>query len=268
MGGGANHWRGFSMCAASEIVSLVDTYTGEHATADMRPFLDRVILGDCVKMMRNLPDGCADLILTDPPYVANYRDRDGRKILNDDNTKWIYPAFFEAYRVLKDDAFCISFYGWHKADVFLSAWRASGFRPVGHFTWVKTYASSVGFTKMWHECAYLLVKGQPGKPANPPPDVLPWKYSGNKFHPTQKPVSALTPLINAYSKEGDIVLDPFGGSGSTAECVAGTLSFLRKMNSFLMPQEFDFLRIARNEYPEPCFCGGLENASPPRKLGL
>jgi site-specific DNA-methyltransferase (adenine-specific) len=136
--------------------------------------------------------------------------------LNDDNADWIYPAFYEAYRLLKNDAFCVSFYGWNKVDKFLSAWRDCAFYPVGHFTWVKTYNSSVGFTKMWHECAYLLVKGRPAKPANPPPDVLPWKYSGNKFHPTQKPVSALRPLIEAYSQRGDIVLGPFGGSGSTA----------------------------------------------------
>jgi site-specific DNA-methyltransferase (adenine-specific) len=69
---------------------------------------------------------------------------------------------------------------------------------------------------MCHECAYLLVKGNPEKPANPPSDVLPWRYSGNKLHPTQKPVSALIPLIEAYSVPGATVLDPFGGSGSTA----------------------------------------------------
>jgi adenine-specific DNA-methyltransferase len=68
---------------------------------------------------------------------------------------------------------------------------------------------------MRHECAYLLVKGRPSKPVNPPSDVLPWKYSGNRLHPTKKPVSALTPLIEAYSRPGDIVLDPFAGSGTT-----------------------------------------------------
>lgn len=40
-------------------------------------------------------------------------------------------------------------------------------------------------------------------------------YSGNKIHPTQKPVKALLPLIEAFSKEGSLVLDPFCGSGST-----------------------------------------------------
>ncbi len=40
-------------------------------------------------------------------------------------------------------------------------------------------------------------------------------YSGNKLHPTQKPVEALLPLIGAFSQKGDLVLDLFCGSGST-----------------------------------------------------
>jgi DNA modification methylase len=41
------------------------------------------------------------------------------------------------------------------------------------------------------------------------------RYSGNRSHPTQKPVSALMPLIESFSAPGDVVLDPFCGSGST-----------------------------------------------------
>ncbi|MDP2660002.1 MAG: DNA methyltransferase [Dehalococcoidia bacterium] len=43
-----------------------------------------------------------------------------------------------------------------------------------------------------------------------------WRYTGNRLHPTQKPVEALQPLIGTYSRPGDVVLDPFAGSGSTA----------------------------------------------------
>jgi site-specific DNA-methyltransferase (adenine-specific) len=48
------------------------------------------------------------------------------------------------------------------------------------------------------------------------PDVLEWRYAGNELHPTQKPVMAILPLVMAYSEQGDIVLDPFAGSGTTA----------------------------------------------------
>jgi adenine-specific DNA-methyltransferase len=40
-------------------------------------------------------------------------------------------------------------------------------------------------------------------------------YSGNKYHPSQKPIEALGPLVTAFSKQNAIVLDPFAGSFST-----------------------------------------------------
>ncbi|HBY5242467.1 TPA: DNA methyltransferase, partial [Klebsiella pneumoniae] len=69
-----------------------------------------------------------------------------------------------------------------------------------------------------HEGAYVLAKGRPVPPLKPLPDVLPFPYTGNALHPTQKPVEALQPLIESFSAPGAIVLDPFAGSGST--CVA------------------------------------------------
>lgn len=181
---------------------------------------NRLIHGDCIDVMKTLAPASVDLIVTDPPYLVRYESRDGRTVPNDDNDRWMNPAFAEMFRVLKDNSFCISFYGWQKVDRFMEAWKRAGFRPVGHFTFVKRYASSQSFTSACHESAYLLIKGNPPKPQTALGDVLPWRYTGNKLHPTQKPVEALTPLIDAYSKPGDIVLDPFGGSGSTAFAAA------------------------------------------------
>ena len=65
------------------------------------------------------------------------------------------------------------------------------------------------------EQAYVLAKGRPNRPARPLPDVLPWYYTGNRLHPTQKPVPSLKPIIEAFTRPGDVVLDPFCGSGST-----------------------------------------------------
>lgn len=172
--------------------------------------------GDCLDVMRDMPDGSVDLVVTDPPYLVNYRARDGRTIANDKNDQWLKPAFAEMHRVLKPDSYCVSFYGWNSVDQFMDAWREAGFQPVGHFVWTKPYHSSEGFTARQHESAYLLVKGHPTRPEHPPSDVLTWEYTGNPLHPTQKPVTAMTPLIEAYSRPGDIVLDPFAGSGTTA----------------------------------------------------
>jgi adenine-specific DNA-methyltransferase len=81
---------------------------------------------------------------------------------------------------------------------------------------VKQYQSNERFVRYTHEQAYLLAKGSPRKPAVTLRDVLEWEYTGDELHPTQKPVAAFTPLINAFSLPGEIVLDPFIGSGTTA----------------------------------------------------
>ena len=164
-----------------------------------------------------MPSESVDLIVTDPPYLINYRSRDGRGYPNDDNSRWLKPASQEMYRVLKNNRFCVSFYGWSKVERFMLAWKKAGFVPVGHFACVKDYASNQKFTRYYHENAYLLAKGEPPPPAHPLRDVVEWRrYTGNTLHPTQKPVEVLKPFIEVYSSVGDIVLDPFAGSGTTA----------------------------------------------------
>jgi len=177
--------------------------------------INTVLQGDCVNVMRQLRSGSVDFVLTDPPYLAHYRSRDGRTVVNDDDATWLTPAFAEIFRLLCRDSFCVSFYGWHQADKFITAWRAAGFRLAGHLTFTKTYPSTERFLRYHHENAYLLAKGNPAQPTQRIPDVLKWKYSGNKLHPTQKPLCVLTPLIRCFSHPGDLVLDPFCGSGST-----------------------------------------------------
>jgi DNA modification methylase len=185
--------------------------------------VNQIVQGDCVQVLKTLPGASVDLVVTDPPYLVNYRNRSGQTITNDNRSSaGVLAAFSDAYRVLKPDSFCVCFYGWNRVDEFFSAWRKAGFRPVGHIVWQKNYASSAGFLQARHEQAYLLVKGDPDRPAKPIADVRAWEYTGNKAHPTEKAVSILTPLIEAFSKPGDLVLDPFSGSGSTA--VASLLS--------------------------------------------
>jgi DNA modification methylase len=181
----------------------------------LSPVVNDVIRGDCIDVMRAMPWASVDFILTDPPYLVNYRDRSGRRVTNDDNDAWLKPAFRQMYRVLRPDSLCVSFYGWNKVDTFMAAWREAGFDIVGHIVFRKRYSSRSRFLSYRHESAYLLAKGRPPLPASPVPDVLDWEYSGNQLHPTQKPVQPLKTLIGAFTKPGDKVLDPFCGSGST-----------------------------------------------------
>jgi site-specific DNA-methyltransferase (adenine-specific) len=174
-----------------------------------------VLNGDCIEIMRYLPANSIDFILTDPPYLVRYKDREGRSIQNDNNSDWLMPAFKGCHRVLKQDSFMVSFYGWTLVDRFFEAWRGAGFRIIGHLVFRKPYTSKSRFLKYQHEQAYLLAKGNPAMPENPIADVIDMPYSGNKFHPTQKPVAALKPLIEAFTQKHDLVLDPLCGSGST-----------------------------------------------------
>lgn len=122
----------------------------------------------------------------------------------------------KAYRVLKQNRVAIMFYGWTKIYAFFEAWRAAGFQPVEHIVFRKSYSSKNGFLRYQHEQAFLLAKGRPPLPKQPLGDVMEMPYSGNKLHPTQKPVAALAPLIRSFTLAGKTVLDPFAGSGSSA----------------------------------------------------
>ncbi len=192
------------------------------ATAQQSNFTNKILHGDCIDVMKQMPANSADFILTDPPYLVNYRDRDGRTIQNDSDDRWLKPAMAQAYRVLKQDRVAIMFYGWTKIDAFFEAWRSVGFQPVGHIVFRKSYGSKSRFLRYQHEQAYLLAKGRPPLPKRPLGDVVDMPYSGNKLHPTQKPVTALAPLIRSFSLPGESVLDPFAGSGSS--CAAALLT--------------------------------------------
>lgn len=186
-------------------------------------FLDTIVHSDCIEAMRQMPANNVDFILTDPPYLVNFRDRDGRTLKNDSNADWLQPAMAEAFRVLKQNRLMLCFYGWSRAEKFLEAWRNAGFRPVGHLVFRKSYTTkATEFLKYQHEQAYLLAKGRPAMIGTPVSDVQRLHYTGNKLHPTQKAVMSLVPVIRAYSLPGDVVLDAFCGSGSS--CAAALLT--------------------------------------------
>jgi site-specific DNA-methyltransferase (adenine-specific) len=63
----------------------------------------------------------------------------------------------------------------------------------------KRYSSKSAFLQYRHEAAFLLIKGNPSFPAAPLPDVMDWTYTGNRFHPTQKSVENLKPMIEAFT---------------------------------------------------------------------
>lgn len=101
-----------------------------------------IINADCLQVLPQLPAESVNFVLTDPPYLANYRARDGRRVPGDDTDAWLAPAFAEIHRALEPNSFAVSFYGWPHADKFLKAYRDAGFRVVGHLAFPKRYSSA------------------------------------------------------------------------------------------------------------------------------
>ncbi len=182
--------------------------------------MNQIICGESAFTLSTFEAASIDLCITDPPYLVNYKDRDGRSLANDDNPQAVLSVFDEIYRVLKPNSYCISFYGWNAIAEFSAKWREVGFKTVGHIVWTKNYSSRAGHTRYCHESAFVLAKGWPEKPLHPLSDVQRWSYTGNRAHPTEKAVGVIAPLVRAFSLPGDTVLDPFAGSGSTAIAAA------------------------------------------------
>ena len=155
--------------------------------------MSRFVLGNCIDVMTRIPDNAIDFILTDPPYLVGFRDRSGRTIAGDKTDEWLQPACNEMYRVLKKDALMVSFYGWNRVDRFMAAWKNAGFSVVGHLVFTKNYTSKAAYVAIatnaptsWQKAVHVCHKTRCR--------TLGWKYSGNRHHPTEKPVTSLQPL--------------------------------------------------------------------------
>lgn len=188
-------------------------------------FINKVIQGDCLGVMRRLPDKCVDLVITDPPYGVSY---DGgamtpREGLAGDGTADLYaPALAEMVRVAKDDCAFYIFYADGDIDV-LSAATSAGLTIRNNLIWNKNMAQfgalSAQYKNKHEPFLYCHKKGKAPHWYGPTNETTVWdcKRSGtNEFHPTQKPVDLIRRAIMNSSEEGMVVLDPFLGGGTTA----------------------------------------------------
>ena len=189
----------------------------------MKPYYEHggitIYHGDAKDVLPLIPTATANVVVTDPPYgvewQSNRRIEKHAKIANDENLSWTGNVFEEAFRILLPDSLMCSFYGWPDVEIFMAAWKAAGFVPKSHLVWVKSNIGLGWFTRNQHEVAYLLSKGNPEKPERAISDVIYADGTGNKLHPTQKPVELMTSILRPFCPINGIVLDPFMGSGTT-----------------------------------------------------
>lgn len=114
----------------------------------------------------------------------------------------------------------ICFTRWDVEQTFIDAMKLAGFQVKSEVIWDKVM-HGMGDCKAQfaptHENVVFAVKGKFSFPGKRPRDVVTYHKlaSGEMIHPTEKPVGLLTSLVNAVTKPGDLILDPFAGSGST-----------------------------------------------------
>ena len=191
--------------------------------------------GDCLEVMKDIPNESIDLIVTDPPYLIKYKTnrRKNKKhdfcseILNDDNYDLISNYIKECFRILKNDTAMYMFCNCDKVDYFKQELEKTGFNIKNMIIWVKNNHTAGDLKAQFgkqYEIIFLVNKGRCLFNGKRITDV--WNFdrvSGNKqVHQNQKPVDLLEQCILKHSKENDIIFDGFMGVGSTGVACINT----------------------------------------------
>lgn len=167
----------------------------------------------------------ADMVFTDPPYGVDYQGgalTKRTKLDNDQKNTSIYEEVIPNLYLFTIDK--VPMYIWHAAgyaDMASHLWN-NDIQIRSQIIWNKNMAQfgalSAQYKQKHEPCFYCYKKGQSPYWYGPTNEVTIWdvkRESKNEYHPTQKPIELSERAINNSSKINDIVLDLFGGSGST-----------------------------------------------------
>jgi site-specific DNA-methyltransferase (adenine-specific) len=177
--------------------------------------LVRLLQADARRWLRSLPAESVDLIVTDPPYQFGGRRLFKRWFDEIDDQEWL-DIVAELYRVLRADAHLYLFCNARTKPIFDEAAAKAGFRVKTPLIWDK---QSIGLGRGWrsqYEFICLYEKGHRALRDNTQPNVLAARRVAGGY-PTEKPVTVLETIIRQASSEGELVLDPFCGSGNVGK---------------------------------------------------
>lgn len=183
----------------------------------------RIILGDCLEVMRGMADNSVDLVVTDPPYSTPTITSFGRKKVYNLGDLSIQEFYFrsvkaELERLLKPDGrvfiFCDDkyypilfgvFYDWQNKNLLI---------------WDKGRIGMGNPFRKQHELIFYVNREtyqyRKSDGVTHYPTILKFSHDSNKQHGAQKPLALIEHLIKGFSDEHQTVLDPFLGSGTTA----------------------------------------------------
>lgn len=191
----------------------------------------RLLQGDCLELMKNIPYRSVDLVLTDIPYGEVNRKSNGLRNLDKGKADIVTFDLKELTEILCDKT---------KGSIYMfcSTEQVSAIRATmvekGLSTrlciWEKTNPSPMNGQVIWLsgiECCVYGKKKNATFNEHCKNTVFRFPTVKGKLHPRQKPIDLMKYLIEVSSNENDIVLDPFMGSGSTGvACVNTNRNFI------------------------------------------
>lgn len=209
----------------------------------------QVECADALDALRALPDGCADAIITDPPYCsggfteAQRKSAKGQGLRSEtlrvsgwfegDNMGtaglvWLLRSIaFESCRVLTPGGSLSIFTDWRMVSALQPAIEAAGLRFQSLVVWDKqTPGLGWGF-RAQHEIVLHFAPGKPEYHDKSTGNVLRVPRKRWEHHQTEKPVDLMRRIVRVCAPPGGVVLDPFTGSGSTG------VAALREGRAFL-----------------------------------
>lgn len=235
---------------------------------------NKIICGDCLEVLKTLPDESIDAIITDPPYMISQSGKSiGRKSLSSKSWKremnikldfgvwdnfhseeeffnFTESWFKECVRVLKPKGWMYIFFDKQKIGYFdLLLSKKYGMKGRTIFSWLKSNPVP-SFRKVnWLSASEFIWVGSKGecrlKNFLQQKEMFNYMITPNKSsygetkHPTEKPIVLIEKLIKVNSNEGDIILDPFLGSGTTA------VACLKLNRDFIgIEKEDEYVKIA------------------------
>ena len=247
--------------------------------------MNKIYNQDCIDGMKTIPDGKMDLIVTDPPFAINFKakeanyNRTSSRVLSGYNeiTKENYYEFTlnwmsQCFRILKESGGMYVFSGWNNLADILNAIEEIGFITVNHIIWKYQFGvvTSRKFVTSHYHCLYICKndkkrkffpyerfskeeKNNQGRSLHYKDKEDVWEikreyWTGDEKTPTKLPAEIIKKILQYSSEEGDLVFDPFLGSGQTA-----VVSKLLKRNYIgfeIVKEYFDFIskRLKSNSY--------------------
>lgn len=256
---------------------------GHWCTREMEKYLNQILLGDCIEIMRGIPDASVDAVFADPPYNLQlgsktlYRpeDQTAARAVRDSWDSFESPQQYDEFtrawlheckRVLKPNGALWTIGSYHNIFRVGAMLQDMGFWILNDIVWVKTNPMpnfrGTRFTNA-HETLIWATPTKTGKytfnyetmkKLNGGKQMRSdWDINiclgeerlkdenGKSLHNTQKPLDLLHRVILSSTKPGDIILDPFMGSGTTA---AAALELGRKFIG--IEREESYVHAARN----------------------